>query len=87
MDMAYWLEQTEAEMGSDMKLRTVGLVLALGLLAVPLAADAQQPRKVYRIGVINETVQPNPPGQGPFYDRMPEEVKKGGIIIPDTAGP
>ena len=44
--------------------------LVSGLLAAPLAAEAQQAGKVYRIGVINENVQPNPPGQGPFYDRM-----------------
>ena len=37
-----------------MKRRTVGLivVLALGLLAAPLAAGAQQPKKVPRIGVL-----------------------------------
>jgi len=36
-----------------MKLRGIGVVLtlALGLLATPLAADAQQPGKVYRINL------------------------------------
>ncbi len=37
-----------------MRLRTIGLIitLALGLLLAPLAAAAQQPGKVYRIGVL-----------------------------------
>ncbi len=37
-----------------MKLRTMGLisVLVLGLLAGPLPAEAQQPGKVYRVGVL-----------------------------------
>ncbi len=40
-----------------MRLRTIGLIstLALGLLAVPLRADAQQPEKVYRIGYLGQT--------------------------------
>jgi putative ABC transport system substrate-binding protein len=43
-----------------------------GLLAAPLAADAQQAGKVYRIGALTELAQTTPPGQGPFYDRMRE---------------
>jgi len=37
-----------------MKLRTIGLIssLALGLLSAPLAAEAQQTRKLYRIGFL-----------------------------------
>jgi len=37
-----------------MKLRTIGLIitLALGLLAAPLHAEAQQPKRVYRIGYL-----------------------------------
>ncbi len=37
--------------GRTMRLRTLGLIiaLALGLLLAPLAADAQQAGKVYRI--------------------------------------
>ncbi len=44
-----------------MRLRTIGLIstLALGLLAGPLPADAQQGGKVYRIGYIRS-------GSGPF---------------------
>ena len=40
-----------------MKLRTIGLisVLALGLLAAPLPAEAQQAQKVYRIGYLATT--------------------------------
>jgi putative ABC transport system substrate-binding protein len=46
--------------------------LASGLLAAPLAAEAQQARKVYRIGALTELTQTSPPGQGVFYDRMRE---------------
>ena len=37
-----------------MRLRSIGLIvpLALGILLVPLAAEAQQPSKVFRIGVL-----------------------------------
>ncbi len=37
-----------------MGIRTIGLIvtLVLGLLAAPLAADAQQAGKVYRIGFL-----------------------------------
>ena len=37
------------------------VILALGLLAAPLAADAQQPGKVWRIGIL-------PPG--PISERV-----------------
>ncbi len=37
-----------------MRLRTIGLisVLAFGLLAASLPAEAQQGRKVYRVGIL-----------------------------------
>ncbi len=42
--------------------RTVGLIvpLALGILLVPLAADAQQAAKVHRIGFLSEQYPPSP---------------------------
>ncbi len=45
-----------------MKLRTIGLIsiLALGLLAVPLPAKAQEPAKVPRIGFLSLTTEPMP---------------------------
>jgi putative tryptophan/tyrosine transport system substrate-binding protein len=46
--------------------------LAGCLFAAPIAAEAQQPGKVYRIGSITDVVTPTPVGQGPFYDRMRE---------------
>ena len=46
--------------------------LAGGLLAAPLAAEAQQAGKVYRIGSFFSVPAQNPPGEGPFYDRMRE---------------
>ena len=43
-----------------MMLRTIGLfvTLALGLLAAPLPAEAQQAGKVYRIGFIDFRLRP-----------------------------
>jgi len=58
-----------------MRLRTIGLIssLALGLLAVPLPAEAQQTGKVYRIGWLG----PTGPGKSesmayvePFLDQL-----------------
>jgi putative ABC transport system substrate-binding protein len=46
--------------------------LAGGLLAAPLAAQAQPAGKVYRIGSISTDMPTNPQGQGAFYDRMRE---------------
>jgi len=50
-----------------MKLRTLGLIvtLALGILWVPLASDAQQPGKVPRIGVLSSGLRPGSPGSPP----------------------
>jgi len=45
-----------------MKRAALTVVLALGLLATPLAADAQQAMKVYRIGVLGN--ENNPPWDG-----------------------
>ena len=42
-----------------MKRAALTVVLALGLLATPLAAEAQQAMKVYRIGVLGN--ENNPP--------------------------
>jgi len=41
-----------------MKLRTFGFIvtLALGLLVVGLSAEAQQPKKIYRIGWLSNAV-------------------------------
>jgi putative ABC transport system substrate-binding protein len=50
----------------------LGALAGSVLLSAPPNAAAQQPGKVYRIGVINENPNPTPVGQGPFYDRMRE---------------
>ena len=46
-----------------MRLRTIGLIstLALGLLVLPLPANAQKPGRPYRIGALNQAFAPNPP--------------------------
>src|SRR3989304_9894349 len=46
-----------------MKLRTGGLIAspALGVLSTPLEAEAQQPGRPYRIGVLHLAFVPNSP--------------------------
>jgi ABC-type uncharacterized transport system substrate-binding protein len=43
-----------------------------GFLAAPLAAEAQQAAKVYRIVSIVDVMPSNPVGQGPLFDRLRE---------------
>lgn len=45
-----------------MKLGAVGLLISLGFLAAPLAADGQQPVRVARIGILSSGVPPSSPG-------------------------
>ena len=45
--------------------------IAGGFLAAPLAAEAQQPRRVYRIALLYALL-PSIGGQGPFEERMRE---------------
>jgi hypothetical protein len=45
--------------------------LAGGLLAAPLA-EAQQPGKVWRIGLITTETPSQAPGSGPLWERMRE---------------
>jgi putative ABC transport system substrate-binding protein len=46
--------------------------LAGSLLAGPLAVEARQAGKVYRLGSVVAEMPTTPPDQGPFYDRMRE---------------
>jgi len=55
-----------------MERRTFLGVITSGLLAAPLAAEGQQPGKVWRIGAIFDIPADRPAGQGWFYDRMRE---------------
>jgi putative tryptophan/tyrosine transport system substrate-binding protein len=41
-------------------LRTIGLILTLALLLTPLVADAQQPAKTPRIGLLRSGSPPGP---------------------------
>jgi ABC-type uncharacterized transport system substrate-binding protein len=43
-----------------------------GVLVAPLTGEAQQAKKVYRIGIITLEMPTTPPGHGPFWDRMRE---------------
>ena len=61
-----------------MRLRTVGGIfsLVLGILAAPLASDAQQPAKVPRLGYLS-------PGDVPYYDNaFLQGLQEQGYILP-----
>jgi len=51
--------------------------VAGGILTAPLAAEAQQPRKVYRIGYL---VTPVPPPQGPFWGAFVPGLRDLGYV-------
>jgi putative ABC transport system substrate-binding protein len=53
------------------------LILALGLLATPLAAEAQQVGKVYRIGLLGST---SPKSHGAFVDAFREGLRERGYV-------
>jgi putative tryptophan/tyrosine transport system substrate-binding protein len=55
-----------------MERRTFIAVVSGGLLAAPLAAEAQQAGKIWRVGSLLAERPPTPPGQGLWYDRMRE---------------
>jgi putative ABC transport system substrate-binding protein len=62
--------------GSTMRLSAIGLMLtlALGFLVAPLAANAQQPGKVYRIGLLGVGLSPSEAQlqQSPFLQGLRE---------------
>ncbi len=62
-----------------MKLRTIGFLstLALGLLAAPLPAEAQQAGKVYRVGWLR--FLSNPP-TGPTHDAFRQGLRELGYV-------
>ena len=55
-----------------MKRSTVGVVtvLALGLLAAPLAAEGQQPGKVWRVGLFHVGLDHVPPSLEPLRETL-----------------
>ena len=63
-----------------MKLRTIGLIstLALGLLAGPLPAEAQQTGKVYRIGLL--AFRGGPPTTSPMYMGLRQGLRELGYV-------
>ena len=56
---------------ASLRRRRFVAAIAGGLLAAPLAAESQQPRRVYRIALLY-VLLPSIGGQGPFEDRMRE---------------
>jgi putative ABC transport system substrate-binding protein len=63
-----------------MRLRTIGLIstLALGLLAAPLPAEAQQPGKVYRVGFLRFGT--GGPTTSPAYMGLRQGLRKLGYV-------
>ena len=61
-----------------MILKTLGLIviLALGILSVPLSSEAQQPAKVPRIGVLS----PGSPGPSPLLDAFRQGLRELGYV-------
>ena len=55
-----------------MPVRLIGLVLTFSLIAAPLAAEAQQAGKVYRIGVLSTVSAPYEPMIGSLRHRLRE---------------
>ncbi|MBI4591672.1 MAG: hypothetical protein HY725_22830 [Candidatus Rokubacteria bacterium] len=51
------------------------IALSLGILAAPLAADAQQPGKVPRVGLLTAS-----PRRGPSVDQFPERLRDLGHV-------
>ncbi len=52
------------------------IILALGLLCAPLAAEAQQPTKVHRVGWLD----PHSPGAGPELDAFRQRLRDLGYV-------
>ncbi len=63
-----------------MRLRTIGLIstLALGLLAWPLPAEAQQTNKVYRLGYL--TSRPGLPATNSTYIALLQRLRELGYV-------
>ena len=53
------------------------VILAFGLLAAPLAAEAQAPTKVYRIGGLGNS-PPTSPQAGPLWEALAEGLRERG---------
>ncbi len=62
-----------------MKFRIVALLVALGLLSLPLAADAQPPGKVYRISVLSNS-PPTIPGVARNWEAFRQGLSERGWI-------
>ena len=69
-------------MTSSMKLQVGGLILALGLLAVPFAADAQQAGKLPRIGVLH--IGSPPTGPAPNVEVLRQALRDLGYVEGQT---
>ena len=63
----------------ELRRPSVIVALALGLLAAPVAADAQQPAKVYRIGIL-ATVPPTTPEFALIWEALTEGLRGLGYV-------
>ena len=64
-----------------MRLRTIGLIvtLAVGILLAPLAAEAQQATKVWRIGYLGNT-PPTTPEMSRVLGAFPQGLRDLGYV-------
>jgi putative ABC transport system substrate-binding protein len=70
---------------ATMRLSAIGLlvIFGIGLLVAPLVADAQQPGKIYRIGVLSALSPPFAPDwqqRSPFFHPFWQEMRELGWI-------
>jgi hypothetical protein len=67
---------------SAMRLSAIGLIVTfgIGLLLMPLAAKAQHPGKVYRIGILSAGSPPLPAAPTPNLDAFRHQLRELGWI-------
>ena len=67
-----WRQSQGCRWSQQMGRRTFLAALTGGFVAAPLVAQAQQARKIYRIGLLFGQVPATFSGQWPFFERMRE---------------
>lgn len=63
-----------------MRIRIVVLILALGLLIVPLPAGAQKPEKLYRVGYLGLGPPPSSSFSDPYFEAFRQGLSEQGFV-------